>query len=55
MDIFPPHPKVDQHRDGEKIYIARTHTAYCPVTLAEQFLGQSLLSVGGDKDAYLVP
>ena len=54
-EIFLTHSKVDQHRDGEKVYIARTRSPYCPVTLVERFLGQSLLSVRDDEDAYLVP
>ena len=41
IDEYPfsgPHSKTDQHRQGSKVIIARTKTAYCHVAFAENIL-----------------
>ena len=33
LEIFLPFSKVDQQRDGDTVYMAKTGTKYCPVNL----------------------
>ena len=37
LQVFLPHSKVNQHRDGETVFIAKTGTKYCPVTHIHDF------------------
>ena len=53
LSIFLPKCKNDQLRQGNTVYIARTNSAYCPVTLTEQFLRHAQLSLL-DHDAFLI-
>ena len=54
LSIFLPKCKNDQLRHGNTVYIARTNSACCPVTLTEQFLRHAQLSLL-DPDAFLIP
>ena len=55
MKIYLPKSKTDQHREGEKVVIARTGTRFCPVGQVEKFLTEAKLDIERNKDAYIVP
>ncbi len=38
IKIFVPHSKTDVYREGSYVYIARTHSNYCPVALLNRYL-----------------
>ena len=38
IQIYLPHSKVDQHRDGDTVFIARTGTKYCPVAPIQTYI-----------------
>ena len=38
MEIFLAESKTDKSREGSTVFIARTDTAYCPVSLVEKYL-----------------
>ena len=55
MQIFLPHAKTDQHREGNKIIIAKTHTQFCPVEHVKSFLKDAKLDPQENPEAFLVP
>ena len=55
IKIFLPFSKMDQHRNGDNVYIAKTGTKYCPVAHIINFLEKAELDIARDKDAFLVP
>ena len=55
LEIFLPHSKNDQHREGKKIVIAKTFTQFCPVEKVKQFLTEAKLCVQEEPEAFLVP
>ena len=55
LEIYLPHSKTDQHREGNRIIIAKTHTQFCPVEKVQQFLTEAKLCVQEEPEAFLVP
>lgn len=45
--IHVPHSKTDIYREGNKVFIARTKTNYCPVSILERYLA----AIGGDPSS----
>ncbi len=41
VKIFIPRSKTDIYREGNYVYIAKTHTKYCPVSIIERYLTAS--------------
>ena len=54
MEIFLAESKTDKSREGSTVFIARTDTAYCPVSLVEKYLNQANMSLDRDKEAFLI-
>ena len=55
LEIFLEECKNDQHREGNKVIIARTGTRYCPVGIVEKFLKRAGLDLKTDSSAHLIP
>ena len=55
LSIFLEQSKMDQHREGKKVYISRTGSKYCPVKFRENFLRDAGLNCSYDKESYLIP
>ena len=55
LSIFVEKSKCDQHREGEKVYISRTGSKYCPVNFTETFLKEAGLSCVHNKESFLIP
>ena len=54
LQVFLPHSKVDQHRDGETVFIAKTGTKYCPVTHIQDFLEKADHDIKRGGNAFLI-
>ena len=55
LTVYLGQSKTDQHRNGETVYIAKTGTAYCPVTYTTHFLKAAGLSLTLHPDSYVIP
>ena len=55
MKIFLPFSKMDQHREGNTVYIAKTGSKYCPVKHVKDFLEKAQLDTKTHEDAFLIP
>ena len=55
MEIFLPVSKTDQHREGNKVIIAKTSTQFCPVEHVKGFLNKAKLDITKDSEAFLIP
>ena len=52
IQVFLTHSKVDQRRDGDTVFIARTGTKYSRIL---EFLEKAELDIEKDKNAFLIP
>ena len=55
MQIFLLHAKTDQHREGNKVIIAKTNTKFCPVEHVKLFLKKANLDIHQNSEAFLIP
>ena len=55
MEILLPRSKTDQLREGEKVFIAKTNSEYCPVKNTLSFLEAASLDIKTDGEAFLIP
>ena len=55
LTIFLEQSKVDQHRHGENVYIARTGTKYCPVSFTENFLKDAGFHIIQNEESFIIP
>ena len=55
LTIYLEQSKADQHREGNKVYISRTGSKYCPVGFTENFLKDANLSCIENENSFLIP
>ena len=48
IKIFVPHSKTDVYREGNFVYIAKTHSEYCPVSILLRYMREAKLSPTSD-------